>query len=86
VGWGVTSEGELEKAYQRKRLLCWPRKDTRVCPAEHRLEWQVTIHIKKADMNKEAGGLVDGHSFKRFPLVMTTLENQSLKNSQINSE
>lgn len=46
----------------------------KVCLAEHRLKWQVTIHIKKAAVNTEAGGLVDDYSFKRFPLVMTTLE------------
>lgn len=58
----------------------------RVCLAEHRLKWQVTIHVKKAAVNKEAGAFLDGYSFKRFPLVMTTLENQSLKNSQTDSE
>lgn len=58
----------------------------RVCPAEHRRKWQVIMHTKKVAVNKEAGGLVDGHSFKRFPSVMTTLENQSLKNSKIDSE
>lgn len=49
-----------------------------MCQAQYRLKWQGTVQVKKAAVSHEAGGL-RGHSFKRFPLVMTTLENQSLK-------
>lgn len=33
-------------------------------------------------MSKDAGGL-DDHSFERYPLGMTALENEALKNTQI---
>lgn len=66
------TEGELEKAYQGNRLVLAEEGCPRVCQVEHRLKWQGKVQVKKAAESREAGGL-DGHSFKRSPLVMTTL-------------
>lgn len=66
------TKGELEKAYQGKRLVLAEEGCPRACQVEQRLKWQGTVHVKKAAGSQEAGDL-DGHSFKRSRLVMTTL-------------